>query len=66
MKLFLESTKTFKIAIQLKGLSEDEKAANYAGNYMYMHTELKAFSMLHHFKNIETRQYIIITEHEEN
>jgi hypothetical protein len=49
----------FIFAIACKRLSEDENAANYAGNYMYMgsrenpdgtHRDL--------FKHIDTREYI--------
>ena len=40
-------------------LSANEQAANFAGNYMYMHSEQDGSD---HFKHIDTRKYIVVKE----
>ena len=45
----------FEAAIQLGLLSRDERAPNYAGRFMYMHTDPERG---HAFKNIVTREYV--------
>lgn len=45
----------FDDAIELGGLSVDETAPNYAGNYMYMYSDAAG----DHFKHIETRRYFV-------
>ncbi len=53
--MFRDSQEAFEQAITEGRLSVDPKAANYAGNYMYMHTDPATGS--DRFKNIETRSY---------
>ena len=45
----------FDNAIELSGLSADETAPNYAGLFMYMHTDADG----DHFKHIQTRRYFV-------
>lgn len=52
---FRNANDAFDDAIELGGLSADETAPNYAGLYMYMHTDAAG----DHFKHIETRQYFV-------
>ena len=44
----------FERAIKAGVLSIDPQASNYAGDYMYMHTDPDGTDR---FKNIETRRY---------
>lgn len=46
----------FNYAIEKGLLTVNEKDSNFAGNYMYMHTDSNG----HNFKNINTRKYISI------
>ena len=51
---FKDSQAAFEAAIEAGRLSTDKALANYAGNYMYMHTDDDGRDS---FKNIETRKY---------
>ncbi len=51
---FKDSNQAFEAAIEAGRLSTDRTQANYAGNYMYMHTDDDGHDS---FKNIETRLY---------
>ncbi len=51
---FKNSQETFDHAIKVGRLSDDSKAGNYAGLYMYMGTDDSGRDL---FKNIETRSY---------
>ena len=51
----IEPMQAFNNAIACGFLSENEKATNFAGNYMYMYTTKEG----NHFKHSITRQYII-------
>jgi hypothetical protein len=51
---FRDSQQAFEDAIEAGRLSTDKALANYAGNYMYMHTDDDGRDS---FKNIETRFY---------
>lgn len=63
---FQDSEVAFQTAIDDGYLSTDPAAPNYAGRYMYMHTDLNpnvaadGWKHLDYFKNIETRAYDII------
>ena len=46
----------FKNAIEMKRLSADPAASNYAGMYMYMGTDQNDNDL---FKNINTRSYLL-------
>jgi len=51
---FKDSNQAFEDAIKAERLSTDRMKANYAGNYMYMHTDDDGHDS---FKNILTRKY---------
>ena len=51
---FKDSQAAFAAAIEDGRLSTDSRQANYAGNYMYMHTDDDGHDS---FKNILTRKY---------
>ena len=51
---FKDAQQAFREAIAAGRLSDDQKALNYAGHYMYMGT----YSGLDQFKHINTRQYL--------
>ena len=50
-----DSQMIFGLAIESGTLSAEPGAPNYAGRFMYMHSD----SAGHHFKNINTRAYIV-------
>ena len=50
---FIDSNKAFEWAIKRGILSDDETKPNFAGNFMYMHSQ----SGIDYFKNINTRKY---------
>ena len=52
--IFKDSQAAFDAAIEDGRLSTDRTQANYAGSYMYMHTDDDGRDS---FKNIETRKY---------
>jgi|TARA_R110000824_G_scaffold101576_2_gene241256 hypothetical protein len=56
MQIFNSPTRSFDAAIKSGKLSENENAANYAGNYMYMYHENSAAI----FKHIDTRELLSI------
>ncbi len=51
---FRDSRQAFDDAIKANRLSTDPREPNYAGLYMYMHTDDDGHDA---FKNIETRRY---------
>ncbi len=51
---FKNSHEAFEHAIREGRLSTDKTQPNYAGNYMYMHTDPDGHDA---FKNIDTRRY---------
>lgn len=51
---FRNSGEAFEQAIREGRLSADRLLSNYAGNYMYMHTDDDGHDA---FKNIDTRRY---------
>ncbi len=51
---YRDSNQAFEDAIEAGRLSTDRALANYAGNYMYMHTDDDGRDS---FKNIKTRLY---------
>lgn len=51
---FRESQEAFDDAIELGCLSRVETDDNFAGNYMYMHSD----STYDYFKHITTRKYL--------
>lgn len=56
IKLKLPHMRAFDRAVhETKVLSQVERAANYAGAYMYMHSDAAG----DHFKNIDTRRYVL-------
>lgn len=57
MTKHLDPIKVFKQAIRVEHFSESETDSNYVGNYMYMYSELTAFTVIHYFKHIESREY---------
>lgn len=61
---FRDSKTAFNYAITKGVLSEDSAKSNYAGNYMYMHSnkdETKDF-----FKHIDTRKYLEVEVEKES
>lgn len=54
MITFRDAQEAFTDAIAKGVLSTNPLAPNYAGNYMYMHTELGADA----FKHVDTRRYL--------
>ena len=54
---FKEPQKAFEEAIEKGKLNKDPKSENYAGKWMYMHTEEKGDA----FKNIDTREYMWVS-----
>lgn len=59
---FRDPSVAFEAAIRSGRLSDDPKAANYAGNFMYMGTQTASYRPLRQqkdlFKNINTREYL--------
>lgn len=59
---FLEPQQAFEVAIRAGRLSDDPKAENYAGKFMYMGTQTASYRPLRQqkdlFKNIVTREYL--------
>ena len=51
---FKDSEKAFDDAIKVGRLSDKPEASNFAGGYMYMHTDANGRDV---FKNINTRSY---------
>ena len=52
---FRDSEQAFSAAIEAGVLSLDKKAQNFAGHFMYMHTEADGRDA---FKNIDSRRYV--------
>jgi hypothetical protein len=50
---FINSNKAFERAIKKEILSDDETRPDFAGNFMYMHSQ----DGIDYFKNINTRKY---------
>ena len=63
MQIFNSPTRSFDAAIKSGKLSENENAANYAGNYMYMYHEYATSQSRNGkaiFKHIDTRELLSI------
>lgn len=58
---FRDSKEAFNEAIKRGHLTEDEESPNYAGKYMYMHSDAKG----DYFKDRDTRQYKIVPKMDE-
>lgn len=54
--IFHDAQLIFNLAIKYGHLSENEASQNWAGYYMYMHTD----GNKHYFKHIHTRKYLIL------
>ena len=52
---FRDPDKAFGDAIKSGTLSVDPRAENFAGRFMYMHSDAEA----DYFKNIDTRRYLM-------
>lgn len=53
--LFRNPDEAFNNAVESGKLSKDARRSNFAGNYMYMHTDINGYD---HFKHVMTRRYL--------
>jgi len=53
-----DAQEAFRNAIRAGKLSENPQAENYAGRFMYMHSEADAAGYFDVFKNRDTRRYL--------